>query len=193
MSSLKSGIDIESLDPLVRPQDDLFRHYNGKWISEYEMPADRSSDGIFRKLHDEAEAQVREIIENSSGSGEAQKIGDLYKSFMDTDAIKARGLTPISADLARIDVIKDHHEFISVMATLEMRGIGGIFGAAIYPDAMDSNTNILYLGQGGLSLPDESYYREEQFAEIRAAFLVHIEMDPMSSLKSGIDIESRDP
>ncbi len=189
MSSLKSGIDIESLDPLVRPQDDLFRHYNGKWISEYEMPADRSSDGIFRKLHDEAEAQVRQIIENSSGSGEAQKIGDLYKSFMDTDAIKARGLSPISADLARVDDIKDHHEFISVMASLEMRGIGGIFGAAIYPDAMDSNTNILYLGQGGLSLPDESYYREEQFAEIRAAFLVHIEkMCGLVGIKDGAQV-----
>jgi putative endopeptidase len=60
------------------------------------------------------------------------------------------------------------------MARLEMRGIGGIFGAAIYPDAMDSNTNILYMGQGGLSLPDESYYREEQFAEIRTAFLDHV-------------------
>jgi putative endopeptidase len=189
MSSLKSGIDIESLDQLVRPQDDLFRHYNGKWISEYEMPADRSSDGIFRKLHDEAEAQVRQIIENSSGSGEAQKIGDLYKSFMDTDAIKARGLSPISADLARVDDIKDHHEFISVMASLEMRGIGGIFGAAIYPDAMDSNTNILYLGQGGLSLPDESYYREEQFAEIRAAFLVHIEkMCGLVGIKDGAQV-----
>ena len=189
MSSLKSGIDIESLDQLVRPQDDLFRHYNGKWISEYEMPADRSSDGIFRKLHDEAEAQVRQIIETSSGSGEAQKIGDLYKSFMDTDAIKARGLSPISADLARVDDIKDHHEFISVMASLEMRGIGGIFGAAIYPDAMDSNTNILYLGQGGLSLPDESYYREEQFAEIRAAFLVHIEkMCGLVGIKDGAQV-----
>ncbi len=175
MSSLKSGIDIESLDPLVRPQDDLFRHYNGKWIREYEMPADRSSDGIFRKLHDEAEERVRDIIENSSGTGEAQKIGDLYKSFMDTEAIKARGLSPITDDLARIDAIATHQEFIAVMASLEMRGIGGIFGAAIYPDAMDSNTNILYLGQGGLSLPDESYYREEQFAEIRNAFLVHIE------------------
>jgi len=175
MSSLKSGIDIDSLDSLTRPQDDLFRHYNGRWIREYEMPADRSSDGIFRKLHDEAEARVREIIENSSGSGEAQKIGDLYKSFMDTDAIKARGLSPIVDDLARIDAIATHQEFIAVMASLEMRGIGGIFGAAIYPDAMDSNTNILYLGQGGLSLPDESYYREEQFAQIREAFLVHIE------------------
>jgi putative endopeptidase len=174
MSSVKSGIDIPSLDPLVRPQDDLFRHYNGKWITEYEMPADRSSDGIFRKLHDEAEARVREIIESSTGTGEAQKIGDLYKSFMDTDAIKARGISPIVDDLAAIDGITNLKEFITVMARLEMRGIGGIFGAAIYPDAMDSNTNILYMGQSGLSLPDESYYREEQFAEIRTAFLDHV-------------------
>jgi putative endopeptidase len=174
MSSVRSGIDIPSLDPLVRPQDDLFRHYNGKWITEYEMPADRSSDGIFRKLHDEAEARVREIIENSTGTGEAQKIGDLYKSFMDTDAIKARGISPIVDDLAAIDGITNLQDFITVMARLEMRGIGGIFGAAIYPDAMDSNTNILYMGQGGLSLPDESYYCEEQFAEIRTAFLDHV-------------------
>ena len=174
MSSVRSGIDIPSLDPLVRPQDDLFRHYNGKWINEYEMPADRSSDGIFRKLHDAAEAQVREIIENSTGTGEAQKIGDLYKSFMDTDAIKARGISPIVDDLAAIDGITNLHDFITVMARLEMRGIGGIFGAAIYPDAMDSKTNILYMGQSGLSLPDESYYREEQFAEIRTAFLDHV-------------------
>ena len=174
MSSLKSGIDTADLDPKVRPQDDLFRHYNGKWIAEYQMPEDRSSDGIFRKLHDAAEAQVRQIIETSSGTGEAQKIGDLYKSFMDTDAIKARGISPIVEDLAAIHGITNLKEFISVMARLEMRGIGGIFGAAIYPDAMDSNTNILYLGQGGLSLPDESYYREDQFAEIRSAFLDHV-------------------
>ncbi len=172
--SLTSGIDSPSLDPLVRPQDDLFRHYNGRWVREYEMPADRSSDGIFRKLHDEAEAQVRDIIETASGAGEAQKIGDLYKSFMDLAAIKARGISPIVDDLAAIDAISNLQEFITVMARLEMRGIGGVFGAAIYPDAMDSNTNILYIGQGGLSLPDESYYREVQFASIREAFLDHV-------------------
>ena len=192
MSSVKSGIDTAALDPKVRPQDDLFRHYNGKWITEYEMPADRSSDGIFRKLHDEAEARVRDIIENSQGAGEAQKIGDLYKSFMDTDAIKARGISPIVDDLAAIDQIKTLHDFISVMARLEMRGIGGVFGAAIYPDAMDSNTNIVYMGQGGLSLPDESYYREEQFAEIRAAFLVHVEkMCALVGIADGADVARR--
>ena len=190
--SLTSGIDSASLDPLVRPQDDLFRHYNGKWVREYEMPADRSSDGIFRKLHDEAEEQVRQIIETSSGVGEAQKIGDLYKSFMDTDAIKARGISPIVDDLAAIDGITNLKEFITVMARLEMRGIGGIFGAAIYPDAMDSNTNILYIGQGGLSLPDESYYREEQFASIRTAFLDHVaKMCALVGIANGADVAKK--
>ena len=190
--SLTSGIDSASLDPLVRPQDDLFRHYNGVWVREYEMPADRSSDGIFRKLHDEAEEQVRQIIETSSGVGEAQKIGDLYKSFMDTDAIKARGISPIVDDLAAIDDITNLSEFITVMARLEMRGIGGIFGAAIYPDAMDSNTNILYIGQGGLSLPDESYYREEQFASIRTAFLDHVaKMCALVGIADGAEVAKK--
>jgi len=190
--SLTSGIDSASLDPLVRPQDDLFRHYNGVWVREYEMPADRSSDGIFRKLHDAAEEQVRQIIETSSGVGEAQKIGDLYKSFMDTDAIKARGNSPIVDDLAAIDDITNLSEFITVMARLEMRGIGGIFGAAIYPDAMDSNTNILYIGQGGLSLPDESYYREEQFASIRTAFLDHVaKMCALVGIADGADVAKK--
>ena len=190
--SLTSGIDSASLDPLVRPQDDLFRHYNGAWVREYEMPADRSSDGIFRKLHDEAEEQVRQIIETSRGVGEAQKIGDLYKSFMDTDAIKARGISPIVDDLAAIDGITNLKEFITVMARLEMRGIGGIFGAAIYPDAMDSNTNILYIGQGGLSLPDESYYREEQFASIRTAFLDHVaKMCALVGIADGADVAEK--
>ena len=190
--SLTSGIDSASLDPLVRPQDDLFRHYNGVWVREYEMPADRSSDGIFRKLHDEAEEQVRQIIETSRGVGEAQKIGDLYKSFMDTDAIKARGISPIVDDLAAIDGITNLDEFITMMARLEMRGIGGIFGAAIYPDAMDSNTNILYIGQGGLSLPDESYYREEQFASIRTAFLDHVaKMCALVGIADGADVAKK--
>ena len=190
--SLTSGIDSASLDPLVRPQDDLFRHYNGVWVREYEMPADRSSDGIFRKLHDAAEEQVRQIIETSRGVGEAQKIGDLYKSFMDIDAIKARGISPIVDDLAAIDGITNLKEFITVMARLEMRGIGGIFGAAIYPDAMDSNTNILYIGQGGLSLPDESYYREEQFASIRTAFLDHVaKMCALVGIADGADVAKK--
>ena len=172
---MKSGIDRQFMDPKVRPQDDLFRHFAGTWLDTYEIPADRASDGVTRTLYDIAEVQVREIIETASGEGEAQKIGDLYKSFMDTDAIKARGLTPLQSDLAAIDAITDLSSFITTMAQLEMRGVGGIFGAAIYADPMNSSMNIFHIGQGGLSLPDEAYYREEQYQPIREAFVDHVE------------------
>jgi len=162
------------MDHSIRPQDDLFRHFSGKWLTEYEIPADRASDGVSRALYDIAEVQVREIIERASGSAEAQKISDLFKSFMDTDGIKARGLSPLAADLAAIDAIADLASFTATMGRLELGGISGIFGAAIYPDPMNSGTNIFHMGQGGLSLPDESYYREEQFAPIREAFLEHV-------------------
>lgn len=163
------------MDPAVRPQDDLYRHFGGSWLATYEIPADRASDGVARALYDEAEGQVRAIIEGASGSGEAQKIGDLYKSFMDTAAITARGLAPIQKDLAAADAITDLSSFITTMAELEQRGLGGIFGAAIYADSMNSSMNIFHIGQGGLSLPDEAYYREEQYHEIREAFIIHVE------------------
>jgi putative endopeptidase len=163
------------MDPSLRPQDDLYRHFGGAWLTNYEIPADRASDGVARALYDEAEGQVRAIIESASGSGEAQKIGDLYKSFMDTAAITARGITPIQKDLAAVDAIIDLTSFIKTMAELEMRGLGGIFGAAIYADSMNSSMNIFHIGQGGLSLPDEAYYREEQYQEIRTAFIDHVE------------------
>ena len=171
---MKSGIDRQFMNPAIRPQDDLFRHFAGTWLDTYEIPADRASDGVSRTLYDIAEIQVREIIETAAGEGEAQKIGDLYRSFMDTDAIKARGLTPLAADLAAIDSITDLASFITTMAQLEMKGIGGIFGAAIYADSMDSSMNIFHIGQGGISLPDEAYYREEQYQPIRDAFLAHV-------------------
>jgi putative endopeptidase len=163
------------MDTAVRPQDDLYRHFGGAWLANYEIPADRASDGVARALYDEAEAQVRAIIEGATGSGEAQKIGDLYKSFMDTAAITARGITPIQKDLAAVDAITDLKTFIKTMAELELRGLGGIFGAAIYADSMNSSMNIFHIGQGGLSLPDEAYYREEQYQEIRTAFIDHVE------------------
>ena len=162
------------MNPAIRPQDDLFRHFAGTWLDTYEIPADRASDGVSRTLYDIAEVQVREIIETASGEGEAQKIGDLYKSFMDTEAIKSRGLTPLAADLAAIDSITDLASFITTMAQLEMKGIGGVFGAAIYADSMDSSMNIFHIGQGGISLPDEAYYREDQYQPIREAFLAHV-------------------
>jgi putative endopeptidase len=175
MTTLRSGIDTSSVDPQVRLNDDLFRHFNGKWLTENEIPQDRSSDGSFMVLRNEAEAQVKAIIESASGSPEAQKITDLFASFMNTARVEELASAPILEDLAKVDAIESLSDFISTMSWLEARGASGITETAIFPDMMDSASNILYIHQGGISLPDESYYREEQYAQIRKALVAHIE------------------
>ena len=183
---MKSGIDTSYVDPAVRVQDDLFRHFNGKWLDTHEIPADRASDGVGYKLHEQAEQQVREIIEGSPATSEGAKIADLYKSFMDTARIQALGCTPIHSYLEKIDTIIDVGDFLNVLGKLELDGFGGIFSAFISTDHKDSQSNILYLTQGGLSLPDEAYYREEQYQEIREAFLTHAEkMFTLVGIKNG--------
>ena len=176
---MKSGIDLRHVKPSVRPQDDLYRHVSGTWIENAEIPADRSSDGAFYELYQNAERQVREIIEDLGASGGAkgsvaQKIGDLYGSFMDEAKANALGITPIEKDLKLALSIVDVNDFHSVLGDFESRGLGGIFYQYITTDNMDSNTNIAYIGQSGLSLPDEAYYREDEFAEIRTAFVEHV-------------------
>jgi len=170
-----SGLDFDHIDPTVRIQDDLYRYFNGGWLKTAVIPADRASDGAFVALRDLSEKQVRAIIESASGSDEAKKISDLYSSFMAKDAIEEKGYTPILKDLAMCDSIQNVADFISTMSWLEARGLGGVFGSFIYADQMDASTNILYLAQGGISLPDESYYREAKHAQIRTAFLAHVQ------------------
>ena len=184
-----SGIDPSHIDPSFRPQDDLYRYFNGAWLANHEIPQDRSSDGITYQLYLEAEAQVRDIIETATGDGDAQKIRDLYNCFLDTAAIAKAGISPLQEDLTAIDRITNRAEFIKTLADLEMRGLGGAFGLGIYGDAMNSEMNIVYLGQGGLSLPDEAYYREEQYEEIRQAFKIHVaKMFTLAGISDGASL-----
>jgi putative endopeptidase len=125
-------------------------------------------------LRVQSEARVREIIEGATGSDEATKISNIYKSFMDAAAVNAMGSSPIAGELAQVDSISTLTDFVSTFSKLEARGTSGIFGTFIYADMKDASTNILYLVQGGISLPDEAYYREEKYADIRTAYLAHI-------------------
>jgi putative endopeptidase len=176
---VKSGIDKTHIDPTVRPQDDLFRHMNGQWLSTAEIPPDRAADGTFQWLRDQSEKDVREIIENTAATHSAadtveQKIGDLYRCFMDESEIEELGITPITSDLARAAVVDSKSEFLALLGELEKEGLGGLFYGFITTDHKQSTENIIYLGQSGLSLPDEAYYREDEYALIRDAFVQHI-------------------
>ncbi|RUL88688.1 M13 family metallopeptidase [Tautonia sociabilis] len=177
--SLRSGIDLSHADPSVRPQDDLFRHVNGSWLDTAEIPADRAVDGSFYTLRDEAEAHLRAIIERAASAdaepgSEAQKVGDLFASFMDEQRIEALGLDPIRDELAMVDAIGSKDDFIRALGELGRLGVDGLFGGYVDTDAKQSDRYALNLFQGGLGLPDESYYRDETFAKVRDAYVDHI-------------------
>jgi putative endopeptidase len=172
----------------VRAQDDLFRHVNGAWMATTQIPEDRAAFGAFEELHDDAERAVREIVETAAASsaqasaqgqgagvtGSAQLIGDLYRSFMDTDGVEAGWAEPLTAALSDIAGLDTVAAFANAVGRYERAGAGGMFGVYVDTDPGQPDRYTVNLDQGGLGLPDESYYREEQYAEIRAAYVRHL-------------------
>lgn len=179
VEAIRSGIDLSYVDDHARPQDDLFGHVNGRWLADYDMPADRATDGAFRQLFDRAEEQVRDLIIEASDSGAAtgtdqQRIGDLYASFLDEEAVERGGLLPLFEELATIDGAADAAALAAVVGALQRTGVGG--GVALYidTDSKDSTRYLVHLTQSGIGLPDESYYRDEQHAAVLAAYPGHV-------------------
>ncbi|MGB2919529.1 MAG: M13 family metallopeptidase [Mycobacterium sp.] len=175
----KSGIDLNYIDTTARPQDDLFGHVNGRWLTEYQIPADRATDGAFRTLYDRAEEQIRDLITEAADAEAAagtdqQRIGDLYASFMDEETIRRRGLAPLLAELADIDAADTPDALAGVLGTLQRTGIGGGIGLYVDTDSKNSSRYLLHLSQSGIGLPDESYFRDDQHVEVLAAYPRHI-------------------
>src|ERR1700759_648397 len=139
VEAIRSGIDLSYVDAGARPQDDLFGHVNGRWLSDYAIPADRATDGAFRLLADRAEEQVRDIITEAAaangGEGtDPQRIGDLYASFMDTDTIASLGVRPLLDELAGIDAALTPAQLAAELGKLARTGIGGGTGASVDTD-----------------------------------------------------------
>lgn len=175
---LPSGIETDSFDRDVRVQDDLFRHVNGAWLRETEIPADKSGYGSFHKLADEAEVAVREILEENADAepgSPLRKAADAYAAFMDEELLTRLGAEPITQDIMQALVVSSIEEFLWVLGRQERQGVAGFTAMYVIGDVGDPDTNILYAEQSGLGLPDESYYREEQYAPIREAYVAHID------------------
>jgi endothelin-converting enzyme/putative endopeptidase len=173
----------EGMNPDIRPQDDLFGHVNGRWLDETDIPNDRSSWGPFIQLSDVAEEQVRAIITSlaetvASGDADvdedARKIGDLYASFMDTDAINARGTRPIQPLITAVAALRDIRDLAAFLGEFERVGGAGLFGSYVDTDDRNSDRYLFNFTQGGLGLPDESYYRDDKFAEVREKYVAYL-------------------
>ena len=165
-----SGLALDELSTEIRPQDDLFRHVNGSWLERTEIPDDKARWGSFHLIAEQAEADVRAIVQESQDAepgSEARKIGDLYASFMDTDRIGALGGEPLAPQLERVDGVDGIPSFLRLVGELERDGISGLIALFVEPDPGDPTRYVPVIYQGGISLPDESYYTLENFAETR--------------------------
>jgi putative endopeptidase len=171
----RSGIDVQYMDTSVRPQDDFFTYLNGNWLKTAEIPADKSSWGTFAKLRDDVLPQLRGIIEaaeaekSKKAGSEAQKIGDLYASYMDQQKLDALGIKPLAGELNRIRSIKDKKGLPLLVAYLGKIGVTTPYSLSVRQDARESTRYAVYIGQSGLGLPDRDYYLKKDDAKLAAA------------------------
>ncbi len=174
---MTNGLDPTTFDDQIRPQDDLFRFVNGPWLRDYQIKPDRATAGGFVQLVDEAEELVRTIVERCAATpedDEERKIGDLFTSFMDTQRIEQLGAAPLADDLTKIDQVASISDLVRTVGALERSGVNSMIGLYIAPDRGNPDRYVTHVVQAGIGLPDESYFRDEQFAPIREAYRDHV-------------------
>ena len=180
--SNQSGIDAATFDSQVRIQDDFYLAVNGTWLRETEIPADKSNYGAFTVLSDLSEERIRAIIEEAAASehepgSDAQKVGDLYTSFMDEERINRLGFAPIESELNHIDALTGNRaELVKCFGYFGKRGIDSPIGMYVSQDAKNSTQYIMIFVQSGTSLPDRDYYLEDdpKYVEARGALISYI-------------------
>ncbi|MBD2761844.1 peptidase M13 [Kocuria sp. cx-116] len=202
-----SVFDLQAFDRSVRPQDDLFRFVNGTWLANTTIPDDKATAGAFIELRDQAEEAVRNIItqakpdaeHDAAGQSPEQKIALLYASFMDTERIEALGTQPLHEDLEAVEAVDSTESLSRWFGTSLRRGIGGALDIDLDSDPGDPQRNLVFVGQSGLGLPDEEYYREDQYREIREKYVAHVEKmlslagfeDAAEQAQAVLDLETR--
>ena len=170
------------IDDSIRPQEDFQKHVNGTWLKTAEIPSDQDSYGSFFELRDKAEADVRAILEEAaSGAFDgtefaevAARIGGFYASFMDAERVEQQKLAPIQSFLDDVDAVSSPEELVRLSASWQRYGMDGIVAAGALRDAGNPQRELWHIIQDGIGLPDESYYREDAYAEIREEYQKHL-------------------
>jgi putative endopeptidase len=174
---LQSGVDLQFVDHSVRPQDDLYRYLNGKWLDTFQIPPDKGSYESFTFVYDATQEQLRGIVESlGAADAEERKLADLYASFMDEARLETLGLQPLRAEFAAIDALADKKEIPALIAHLNRTGAGAPYDVFINQDARNSAQYAVIVRQSGLGLPDRDYYLKDdaKLKDARAKYLTHI-------------------
>jgi putative endopeptidase len=179
--AIVSGVQLEHFDKSISPGDDFFRHVNGKWLKETEIPSDQSNYGSFTILDIETKEAIKKIIEEAgaqtSPSPIAKQVGDFYRSYTNIEQRNRMGLKPIEGMLEQVKGVADKEQLVKLAGTLSRRGIPSFYNFYIEPDARRSDQYAVYVNQDGTTLPDRDYYllNDDSKIEAREAFKRFIE------------------
>jgi endothelin-converting enzyme/putative endopeptidase len=193
---LGSGIDTSGFDPSVRPQDDFFDSVNGKWVAETPLPPDRARWGSFDILLENAQKDVRSLVEEVSATegaapgSAAQKIRDFYNSYMDAERSNAVGIEAIRTELDQVAGIRSHDDLYRQFSALGVYGVNSPIGGSIFSDLKDPDTNVVYLAEAGITLPDRDYYLkdDEQFVRGRDLYRAYVtRLFELAGIEGGAD------
>ncbi|HEX8661825.1 MAG TPA: M13 family metallopeptidase N-terminal domain-containing protein, partial [Brevundimonas sp.] len=172
------GFDIGGMDTTIRPGADFNQYANGTYLKNTPIPADRTSYGAFHMLHDRSQENLRTLIEESAAnpttSPDAARIGAFYGSFMDEATVERLGASPLQADLAEVRAADTREEIAALMGRTQGGFGSSLFGAQIFEDLKDPKTIAVYVGQGGIGMPDRDYYLEESFATQKTAYQAYV-------------------
>lgn len=179
---LVSGIDQSGFDETVRAQDNFFDYVNGAWVNNTEMPADRARWGTFDALREQSNKDIRALVEEVSAAEDvkngspSQKIRDYYNSYMDVETATGLGAQAVQSELTSIASANSLDDIYRLFGALSVYGVDTPIGSYVFSDAKDPNTNVVYLNQSGLTMPDRDYYLkdDEQYVKGRQLYLDYV-------------------
>ena len=168
----KWGVDLTGMDKSVNPGDDFDKYVNGAWFARTEIPADQGSAGVGADVFNLTQDQIRAVIERAPATSQ---LGGMYQSFMNEALVEQKDDAPLKASVARVNAIADRAAFTKFMG--ETSGKFGISlqGLGVIPDPSNPTTNVFFIGQGGLGLPDRDYYLSDKFAAPLASYRAYVE------------------
>ncbi len=176
-----AGLDYAGFDRSARAQDNLFQHVNGRWLTETEIPGDKSNYGSFSVLADRSDERLRAIVIEAAAADEPsgtelRKIGDFYTSFMDTARVDELGIAPLADELARVDAIQSRRDLADYLGRATRLVTETPVGIWIGQDYRNTDEYMVNLTQDGLGLPDRDYYLKSDTAsrELRDDYLAYL-------------------
>lgn len=165
------GVDLDARDLKVRPGDDFQRYAIGRWLDSTEIPADQPESGVSFDTYNRNQVRLRNIITSAPKNSQ---IGAFYASWMDEARLEALDSGPLLADLAALESIKTKSDFARHMAQTHFEHGAALFGMGVIPDPNNPSVNTLYVGTGGMGLPDRDYYLDDKYKKEREAYRAYV-------------------